>query len=299
MQTRLQKCMLMPLNLETYQNQLHMMINQIRYPPPKANLETREIHLQETYLSHLWSFIYSTFVIYEEGIQKPLINDTFDGELKFDTPLLQRAKQLFAWSISLTKNYSNWDESLPNPKSHNYEKEQFYSKKVNGIFQSAASFLMYHEFAHLTQGHDSFFLGINLKELNDEDFAEYIQIENEADQFAFNMLIKQHDSNNQKWVKGLSIILVICSAILIVPTAKGVKQKKHPDIDNRMLNILEKLDLTTEKSQFYMWHLCNFIIRLFFIKHGITIEPGEFETAQEAFMSHLDNLDEIKISNSI
>jgi hypothetical protein len=38
---------------------------------PKANLKTRQIYLQETYLEHLWSFIYSIFVIYEEGIQEP------------------------------------------------------------------------------------------------------------------------------------------------------------------------------------------------------------------------------------
>ncbi|MFZ1574313.1 MAG: hypothetical protein WAT36_03565, partial [Chromatiaceae bacterium] len=76
---------------------------------PFADLKTREINLQETYLCHLWSFIYSVFVMYEEGIQKPLINNAFDGALRFDTPLLQRAKALFDWSISLTKEHSEWN----------------------------------------------------------------------------------------------------------------------------------------------------------------------------------------------
>ncbi|RYA23636.1 hypothetical protein CRU96_07090 [Malaciobacter halophilus] len=38
---------------------------------PKATLDnSNQIILQNTYLSYLWSFIYSTFVIYEEEVQK-------------------------------------------------------------------------------------------------------------------------------------------------------------------------------------------------------------------------------------
>ncbi len=40
---------------------------------PSVNLDTKEITIQETYLSHLWSFTYAIFVIYEEGIQKKTI----------------------------------------------------------------------------------------------------------------------------------------------------------------------------------------------------------------------------------
>ena len=266
---------------------------------PFANLDTREINLQETYLSHLWSFIYSVFVMYEEGIQKPLINNSFDGNLKFDTPLLQRAKTLFDWSISLTYKYSEWDDGLPNPRKHNSNEEKYYAEKVNGIFQSSVSYLMFHEFAHLTQGHDSFFLGVKRSELSESDIVERIQMENEADHFAFDMLIKQHDDDKQRWVKGLSILLVICSALLIVPTTQGVKQDTHPDIDQRILSVLQRLNLATEESKFYCWYLCGFAIRFYLIKHYIDLEPGEYETAQEAFFSYLDKLDEIKSDSVI
>ena len=269
---------------------------------PYAKIKTRKIHLQETYLSHLWSFIYSVLVMYEEGIQKPLINNTFNGSLEFDSPLLQRAKMLFNWSISLTQKYSEWDESLPNPQRHNFDKEKDYAEKVNGIFQSAVAYLMFHEFAHLTQGHDSFFMGLNRNDLNEAERAERaerVQIENEADHFAFDMLIKQQDDDKQRWIKGLSILFVICSALLIVPTAQGVKQNLHPDLDQRILNILQRLNLETEESQFYCWYLCGFAIRFYLIKHSIELEVGEYETAQEAFFSYLDKLDEIKSSNGI
>jgi len=266
---------------------------------PYANLETREIHLQETYLAHLWSFIYSVFVMYEEGIQKPLINNQFDGSLKFETPLLQRAKLLFDWSISLTSEYSEWDEGLPNPRKHNSEEEKFYVEKVNRIFQDSVAYLMFHEFAHLTLNHDSFFLGVDMKNLSDTDVADQIQIENEADQFAFNMLIKEQDDENQKLVKGLSVLLVTCSALLITTTAQTVKQKSHPDLDQRMLNVLLNLNLATEEAQFYCWYLCGFSIRFYLIKHNIDVSTGEYETAQDAFFSYLDLLDEIKSENGI
>jgi len=274
-------------------------IGKERVRTPFADLKTREINLQESYLSHLWSFIYAVFVMYEEGIQKPLINGTFDGSLNFDTPLLKRAKLLFDWSISLTNSYSEWNENLPNPRTHSSDKEKFYAEKVNGIFQYAVAYLMFHEFAHLTQKHDSFFLGVNMSNLSEAEVAERVQIENEADQYAFNMLIKEQDDEKQRWVKGLSILLVICSALLITSTAQSVKQTSHPDLDQRMLNVLQGLNLATEESQFYCWYLCSFSIRFYLIKHNIEVAAGEYETAQETFFSYLDLLDEIKRNNGI
>ena len=260
--------------------------------PPSADTKTREIYIQETYLAHLWVYIYSVFVMYEEGVQKPLIKNTFDGSLKFETELLQRAKTLFDWTVSLTREYSEWDEKLPNPRTHNSDKEKFYAEKVNGIFQLAVSYLMFHEFAHLTQGHDSFFIGMG--DLSDADIAERIQIENEADQYAFNMLIKDYDDEKQRWIKGLSILFVICSALLITSKARSIKQKSHPDLDNRILNVLHGLNLKTEEAQFYCWYLCSFAVKFFLLKHNINVRAGEFETAQDAFFSYLELLDEIK-----
>ncbi|MCG9767195.1 hypothetical protein L1D59_01095 [Pseudoalteromonas piscicida] len=266
---------------------------------PYVDLKTREINLQETYLSHLWSFIYSVFVMYEEGIQKPLINNSFDGVLRFETPLLQRAKLLFDWSISLTSEYSDWNEGLPNPRTHNNEREQFYAEKVNAIFQDAVAYFMFHEFTHLTQGHESFFPGVVFGGRSEEELAELIQMENEADQYAFSMLLKDTDDEKKRWVKGLSILFVMCSALLITPRASSIKQATHPDLDNRLLNILLKLNLETEETQFYCWYLCDFAIKFYLIKHNIEMATGKYETAQEAFFSYLDELEKVKNAKSI
>jgi hypothetical protein len=266
---------------------------------PFADLKTREINLQETYLSHLWSFIYGVLVMYEEGVQKPMINNTFDGHLKFDVPIVRRARELFDWSISLSDTHSEWDEDLPNPRSHSNDKERFYAEKVNGIFQSSVAYLMFHEFAHLTQGHDSLFLGISSGEIEASLLADRVQIENEADQFAFNMLIKNHDTNTQRWHKGIPVILVMCSALLITRKPKGLIQTEHPDVDNRLISVINNLNLDTEESEFYCTYLCIFAIRFYFIKHGINLEPAEHETVQEALSAILDDLDSVKLSKSI
>ncbi len=111
------------------------------------------------------------------------------------------------------------------------------------------------------------------------------------------MLVKAEDSEKEKWIKGLSILFVMCSALLITPNAQNIKQKSHPDLDNRILHVLESLNLVTEEAQFYCWYLCSFVVRFFLEKHNIHIPAGEYETAKDAFFSYLDLLDEIKQSS--
>lgn len=266
---------------------------------PHADLDTRRIYIQETYLEHLWAFIYSVFVIYEEGVQKPMINNIFSGQIDFDSPVLRRAKSLYDWSVSLADQHSDWDIGLPNPDSHFNTQEKFYAEKVNGIFQKSVAYLMFHEFCHLTQGHDSFYLGTKLCDLTDADYAERIQMENEADDFAFNMIVNDDDNEGVRWVNGLSIIFVKCSSLLITHSASGVKQRSHPDLDSRLLKVLVKLDLTSDNAQFYCWYLCCLAVRFFLIKHEINESIGEYETAQEAFFSYLEMFDKIKGSNVV
>lgn len=266
---------------------------------PHADLSTKKIYLQETYLEHLWSFIYSVFVIYEEGVQKPLINNTLSGEIDFDSDVLKRAMKLYDWSISLSDNKSKWDLSLPNPRSHANGLEKFYAEKVNGIFQKAVAYVLFHEFCHLTQGHESYYLGFKLCGLTDEDYADRIQIENEADTFAFNMIVNSNDDEKARWVNGLSILFVKCSSLLLTTSLSRIKQRSHPDLDTRLHATLARLDLESEQSQFYCWYLCCLAINFYLLKHGVTREQTTYETAEECFFAYLDQLDEIKFGDEI
>lgn len=261
---------------------------------PFANPITREIYLQETYLSHLWSFIYSVLVMYEEGVHKPMKEGTYNNKIIFNTSLLIRARQLFEWSISLVDTYSDWDESLPNPRSHQDSEEKFYAEKVNGVFQDSVAFLMFHEFAHLSNGHDSYFLGVKSIDLDESAIAERIQIENEADIFAFDIFIKHGADNTEKWTKGLAMLFVICSALVIVPVSKGLTQTVHMDLDDRILHLLQRLNLETNESEYYCWYLAGWMLSLYLQKHHIPIEPITHGTAQDLFYYYLDLLDKFK-----
>ncbi len=255
---------------------------------PFVDLETREINIQETYLEHLWAYIYSVFVMYEAGVQIQLDSSEFDGSLMLDTPLLHRAKLLFDWSISLTYKHSKWDEGLPNPRNIEFEEEKVYIEKTNEIFKYSVAYLLFHEFSHLTQGHDSFFLGVNVRDLNELDVAELVQIENEADQFAFDKLISSQSDEDEAWVKGLSILFVVTSALLLSLAAGSPKQKIHPDLDQRVLNVINSLNLNTEESSFYLWYLCCFSTRLYLLERSIYVPSGSYDTAQDAFHSLLE-----------
>ena len=266
---------------------------------PHANLITKKIYLQETYLEHLWSFIYSVFVMYEEGVQKPLINNSFSGEIEFNTEILKRAKQLYDWSISLSEEKSDWDLSLPNPQQYLNKLEKYYSEKVNGIFQKSVSYVLFHEFCHLTQGHKSYYLGFKLCNLTESDYADRIQIENEADAFAFNMIINANDDEKVRWVNGLSILFVKCSSLLLTHSVGGIKQRSHPDLDSRIHTAMVKLDLNSEQSQFYCWYLCCLAINFYLLKHNVKREQCTYDTAEECFFAYLEQLDSIKFGNNV
>lgn len=258
---------------------------------PFVNLDTNQITIQSTYLSHLWAFIYSIFVIYEEAIQKKLLDKTFTGQIDLDSDLLKRANLLLTWSMSLKTTYSDWDRILPNPDI-DYSKqnpETFYIEKINNLFQSSVSFLLYHEVAHVVNGHKSYYLGFD--KLNNYDDIK--ELEKEADDFAFNALIYDDDDEKNKIEKGLSIMIVFCSAFML-SSRHTLSQKKHPDIDQRLLTIINKLNFEKIENEFYIYYLGSYILQMYLQKEGQPILCGIYDNHKELFYKYLEQIDYIK-----
>ena len=124
--------------------------------------------------------------------------------------LLNKANQLLSWSMSLKDKYSDWNRSLPNPDIDYSIKndETFYIEKINNLFQSSVAFLLYHEVAHLVNNHSSYYFGFN-----NENYEEIQELEKEADEYAFSMLVQDDEKN--KIEKGLSIIIIFCSGLML------------------------------------------------------------------------------------
>lgn len=264
---------------------------------PYADCGQKKICLQENYIGFIWAMCYSLFVIYEEGVQKRIISGQFAGFINFDTPLLKRAKQLFDWAISLKDSYSDWDLNLPNPEKHYNETEEWYAGKVNGIFLDIIIYQLFHEFAHLVNNHCSALSDIFEKktsELTEEQIVRYKEIESEADNYAFESIIEESDSEKYKLHKGVAIILSHCTNLFIVKNPKSVKQQTHPDIDNRILSSIQKLGLKDVSSSDYLWYLGALSCKFFFDLHKIDTDILPSETTRDLFFRYLNVFDDIK-----
>jgi hypothetical protein len=264
---------------------------------PFADCNARTIHLDENYIAYLWAMSYSLFVTYEEGVKKRIISEHFTGIINYDTDLLKRAKLLFDWAVSLKDTFSKWDLNLPNPEHHNNDTERWYAEKVNGIFQDIVIYDLFHEFAHLFNDHCNALTGIFGKKtyaLTEEDITLCKQIETEADNYAFDSIVETSDSEQYKLHKGVAIILAHCTSLFVLKNPNSVKQSIHPDIDNRILNSITRLNLKDYSSADYIWYFGALCCKFFFDKHSIATDASPADTTKDLFFRYLDKFDEIK-----
>ena len=108
---------------ESFQARLQAAVEQGRLSPeieldeqpgspvaPKISRESRgsaaAIRLHVTYLEILWAFIYAWMILYEEGVQKPLLRGESPAQIDDRTPLLSRARELFEWALGLRASYT-------------------------------------------------------------------------------------------------------------------------------------------------------------------------------------------------
>ncbi len=256
---------------------------------PHAELDTNEIYLQEAYLNYLWSFIYSTLVIFEESVHKPLTQGITSMYLDFSPPIISRARELFNWAKSLTIRYSEWDSSLPSPCFYNDDKEEFYGLKANNLFSRGVSFLLFHELAHLTLGHKAYTKPKTSKH-------SIREIEKDADNFAFDKLVDCYGDENEKVTNGYAIALTMCSNLFIIKNFNTIIQNNHPDLDSRIFNMVTKLDLESNDYTQYIYHYCSTLLRIFLIctsKENPT-KSHVFPTAKDLFNYYLDKIAEHK-----
>ncbi len=264
---------------------------------PKAKLDSKEIIIQENFLSYIWAIAYSLFVIYENAIQKKMIEGKWKGILELDTPLLQNAIKLFNWAINLKDNNSIWPVSLPNPENPNNEEEKWWIEKVNGIFLDSVTYILFHEYAHLTNNHIDFIYRVRemqYYELSENEKATFKEIENEADIFAVETIIKNYDSEKYKLHKGIAIVIANISLLFLLRTPKEIKQPKHPDVDIRIFNALNRIGIDEKKSTDYLWYFACISCKIFFDIHKIPVVLKQSETVQDLFYQYLEVFDNIK-----
>ncbi|PQV52194.1 phage exclusion protein Lit family protein [Paraburkholderia sp. BL21I4N1] len=254
--------------------------------------EAARIHLHITQLELMWAFVYGWVVLYEEAVQRPWMENRYNGRILLETTLTQRAAALLDWATGLRTTYRAWPDRFPSPRYALDDQEYEYALKVNGIFQSAVAFLLFHEFGHVTQRH------LDAIIRNDTDagaLATAIAMEREADDYAFRILLSGNDDEATRRTKGWAVLSPALSSMYLVDGRARVYQARHPHLHHRVQGILSKLNFHEDRNRFYYHYLRATILRTFdrayALKRGTQLSPELFETADEAFDAEMDDLD--------
>ena len=265
---------------------LNLILDKIPPHGPYANAKTREITIYESHLAYLWAFVYSSFVIFEEGVQKPMLAGTFSGKLEFENATLQRAAALQKWAINFVRNYSDWDvERLPNPANVESKAEKFYVPKVNNLFLQSVNFLLFHEYGHLVLEHCA-----------DGGREWTLAQEQDADNYAASFFIRHGATEKERQLAGVSIVLLHASCVFLPERISGLWQVTHPHLHDRIRNGISSLNLQAEDSKFYIYYLAAVSLQTYLVGKGVDSRPVEMETAEDLFFDYLERIDELRES---
>ena len=261
--------------------------------PPKGPRVTRqkagipEMHVELSHLEMLWSFIYGWMVIYEEGVQKPLLYPTrvIDHET---VKLIDRADKVLKWSASLRETYTPWPAGLPSPMHYDSERETWYGLKANFVFQKAVAYLLSHERAHVALGH--------LDAMpNASNAGILLDMEKEADAAAYDALLGQSLDDSEKPSEAWAMVSVLLSSFYLFRDPRiALLTSGHPALHHRVAHMIGRLALTDPHYDYYFSFLCRLILQKVFPKE---LEPTrQFDDWKDSLTDAFDRLDRLGLT---
>lgn len=251
-----------------------------------------QIRVHVVLLELLWAFVYSWMVRYEETVQKAqLCGDDVGSTTSHNNDLVTRAEALWAWARNLRSDYTMWPKDLPSPVAQADEFETYYAEKANFVFERATAFILLHECAHVTQGH------LDVPQHRGGADASKVQLENEADQRAFDNLVGQGLADGEKSAQAWAILSAMLSTLFTLPNFRlALVSCTHPPLHHRLGHLVNSLDFHEEQYRYYFHLLCRVVLQDAF---PALARPGQrFEDAAESFQAALDDLDDLAVSNS-
>ena len=251
-----------------------------------ARGEKAQIHVHVAFLELLWAFIYSWMVVYEETVQKTQLRGDKIGSTHIDNEqLVARSDALWNWARGIREGYTRWPKNLPSPRYQTSEVEIYYAEKANFVFERAASFLLSHEFAHVTLGH------LDISRLDATADILSVQLENEADQDAFNSIVDQGLEDKEKSAQAWAILSAMLSTLFTCRDLRcALKSGSHPPLHHRLGHLVHSLNFQGENYRYYFPLLCQMILQNAFPE--LHQPETYFEDAEEIFQIALDKLDE-------
>ena len=230
---------------------------------PFVKNQSKEIHIQETFLAYLWCMTYSLYIYSDLLISDQLNSNTHRKTL---------ADRTFNYALSLIDNYTDWDKSkIPNPEIYD-DKNAADIEKTNELFLYGFNFILCHEFSHVDLGHcDEATSGF----LTDLEKKEY---ELAADKQAVELLVKGIFPNNESSTKyGVAVAL---SSLLFFKSK--VCNKIHPDNDVRILNALDQFSIEDNDTS---WLIACSALGLWASNYSIDLTWQEKCSFRELYVS--------------
>ena len=244
-----------------------------------------EVYLQVAFLELLWAFIYSWMILYEEGVQRPQLPGTELPTGPSPPDLLERADALKTWFRSLAYGYSPWPSHLPSPNYYAHSAERYFGEKANHVFQHATAFLLNHERAHAVFEH----LPMVGAQPNDRELR--LQLEKEADVFAFDGLVPPGLSDKEKALESWAVLAVVLATFyLYIEPRRALISTTHPSLHHRVGSLVQSLAWEGDEYRYYFPFLCRLVLQDLF--PDVLAAKGTFEDADEALTDALDLLDE-------
>lgn len=238
------------------------------------------IEINENFCQFLWCCCYSIFVIFDEGIQKPTLNKTFDGNfLDKSNSYIKDAISVFDAGFGLFNEYNEKDFfNLPNPEKYS-ENDRHYVERTNGIFSSAMTFILLHEFGHQYYGH--LIVPSDDKQSKKDELL--------VDNYAYDQMSTRF-RNAEGITYQCGIIAGISSLIFFDDKMDG--GKRHPDPDFRLKNLIEKMELNEIDN---LWCIASLPFNLWANKYNKVLKYDKYvENYKELFYITMEQIALIK-----
>ena len=212
-----------------------------------------KIQIYENFNQYLWSICYALYVIHQNVLEIPIQVAQANYSAYHNASNASLAIQVLDAGLDLLENFdANQFYNLPNPERYAPQISQ-YIEKTNGLYCAGMGFILTHEFAHQFYGHLMPRPRISDEVYKKEEFF--------ADEFALDQMRASFTGKNGTTNK-VGLIAALASMIFLDSSLKGGSE--HPDPDDRLINLLDKMDLAEKDG---IWGLTGLVYYLWIIHY--------------------------------
>jgi hypothetical protein len=258
----------------------------IPFSAPKVKLVYRNVVLNETYLSFLWTCCYAMVglnAIYYQMAELNQLVTKFDDHP--DYPLVGHTLD---WGRTLKTARTPWPEGIANPTQTSE-----YVVNANKLMVAVVVYQLFHELGHLIL-HSSAIRFIKQVEkpfytTTPEDRRKLRMMELQADDFAFNCLNTSSDTEDEKFIKYLGAVVAHLSDLYLLDVADSRSRDYHPDADERLRKAIKNAKLVDEGHQMQLNAMASMGIQIFLSLTNLPFIP---EVEKDTSFKDFDALQE-------